>query len=141
MAGRIAGGERVAVRRGPDDPRHADGRPGAGHILDDRRLAERLAQAFRKNAGNHVGRSAGRERHDQCDRPVRIALRPDGALKRQLRDRARGQVQESATVKHTKCLLSRYRQLITTRSGGRAPLRLRFWVASPAWRELPPSRG
>ena len=44
----------------------------------------------------------GRERHDQCDRPVGITLCPDDALKGQLRARARGQVQESTTVKHTK---------------------------------------
>ena len=100
MAGRIASGERVAVRRGPNNPRNADGRPGSSHILDNRRLAERLAQAFRKNAGNHVGGSPGRERHDQRDRPVGIALCSDDALKGQLRARARGQLQESTTVKH-----------------------------------------
>jgi hypothetical protein len=68
-----------------------------------------------------VGPPAGKAR------PVRSAGRdtlcPDDVLKGQLRDRACGQVQESATVKHAKCLLSKYRQLITTRSGGRAPLR------------------
>src|SRR6476661_5197914 len=74
---------------------------GSRYILDNRRLAERLAQAFRKNAGNHVGRSPRRERHNECDRPVGIALCPNDALKGQLCDRERGQVQESATVKHT----------------------------------------
>jgi hypothetical protein len=101
MAGRITSGERVAIRRGPDNPRNANGRPGSSHILDNHRLAERLAQAFRKNAGNHVGWSPRRERHDECDRPVGIALCPNDALKGQLRDRERGQMQESATMKHT----------------------------------------
>ena len=123
MTGRITGGERVAVRRGPDNPRNADGRPGSSHILDNRRLAEGLAQAFRKNAGDHVGWSPRRERHDECDRPLGIALCPNDALKGQLRDRERGQTQESATVKHAWCLLFEYLQLITTRSSGRVPLR------------------
>ena len=61
MAGRIAGGERVAIRRGPDNSRDADGRPGSSHILDNRRLAERLAQAFRKmRAITSVGPPAGK---------------------------------------------------------------------------------
>jgi hypothetical protein len=101
MTGRIAGGERVAIRRGTNDPRNANGRPGPSHILDNHRLAERLTQAFRKNAGNHVGWSPRRERHNECDRPVGIALCPNDALKGQLRDRERGQMQEGATMKHT----------------------------------------
>jgi hypothetical protein len=86
MTGRITSRERVAIRRGPNDPRNANGRPGSSHILDDHRLAERLPYAFSKNASNYVGWSPGRKRHNNCDWSFRIGLCSDDALKGQLRD-------------------------------------------------------
>jgi len=77
MAGRITSGERVAIRRGPDNPRNADGRPGSSHILDNHRLADVLGKLRCNQARHAVGAATRRETDDPVDRLRRIsALRP-----------------------------------------------------------------
>ena len=89
MRAPMADADRVAVGRRARDPADADGAAGAGRVLDDDGLAERAAHALGHDAGDGVGRTAGRERHDHGDRPRRIGLRVRGgdASKRGERDR------------------------------------------------------
>jgi len=47
---------------------------GADHVLDDDLLAEGLRHVVRDDAGDDVGRPAGRERNDHGDRAGRIGL-------------------------------------------------------------------
>jgi hypothetical protein len=55
--------------------RGAGGAARADDILDDELLAERARHVLAEDAGNDVGRSACRKRHDDRDRPRRIDLR------------------------------------------------------------------
>ena len=75
---RGAGGvlqDRVAVGRGLGDRIGAKDAAGAGFVFDDHRLADLLRQLHAHEAGQHVDRAARRERHDQADGAVGIALR------------------------------------------------------------------
>ena len=63
--------QRVAVGRRLGDEVGAEVAAGAGLVLDDEGLAERLAELRREGAREDVGRPAGRERHDDADRLVR----------------------------------------------------------------------
>src|SRR4029079_4129511 len=45
-------------------------------VLNHERLSETVLELFRENARDNVGGAAGRERHDDLDRPARIILRP-----------------------------------------------------------------
>ena len=49
-------------------------------VLDHERLAQGFLQALRKEARVDIGRSAGRERHDNLHRPRGIVLRPGGPI-------------------------------------------------------------
>ena len=70
--------DRVAVRLRLRAARDAGGAAGAGDVLDDELLAERLREVFADDAGDDVGRSAGGERHDDGDRTGRVVLRKGG---------------------------------------------------------------
>ena len=78
----IDGEHRVAVRRRPRDELGADDAARAGPVLDDELLAERGAELGREDADENVGAAAGREWHDQADRPRRIILRGGAACER-----------------------------------------------------------
>jgi hypothetical protein len=69
MGPEVAQHHGVAVRRRARDPRGADRAARPGHVLDHDLLAERLAHVLAENARQHVGRPAGRERHDHGDGP------------------------------------------------------------------------
>jgi hypothetical protein len=56
---------------------------GAGNVLGDDLLAEGFRQSLRHHARDHVGRTAGPERHDQADLAARIALRRCAIAKRE----------------------------------------------------------
>ena len=58
-----------------------DGSAGAGDVLDNDRLPERLSHALADHARDHIGRAAGGERHDHGDRPGRKRLRRRAAGK------------------------------------------------------------
>ena len=64
----------VAVGRRARHHGHAGIAAGAGNVLGHDLLAEALRQFLRDDARDHVGRAAGRERHDQADGLCRIAL-------------------------------------------------------------------
>ena len=64
--------ERVAVRLRALGAGDADGAGGAGDVLDDDGLAEPHADRLRHDPAQHVGRSAGRQRHDEVDRTRRV---------------------------------------------------------------------
>ncbi len=55
--------------------RRAGGAARPDDVLDDELLPERARHVLAQDAGNDVGRPAGRERHDDRDRPRRIGLR------------------------------------------------------------------
>ena len=57
----------VAVRLRACDTPDCNAAAGAADVLDHHRLAEMRAHAVGHDARNRVGRSAGRERHDQRD--------------------------------------------------------------------------
>jgi hypothetical protein len=75
MRAPVADAERVAVGRRAHDTSNRDRARGAGRVLDHDGLSERAAHALAENARDRVGRAAGREWHDQCDRTGRIRLR------------------------------------------------------------------
>ena len=52
----------------------ADDGAGAGTVVHDDGLIERLAQLFRERAGIDIGRPAGAERHDEADGAIGIVL-------------------------------------------------------------------
>ena len=58
----------VAVGRGADDLGRGDVAAGAGFVVDDDRLPQRLGELLRHDARHHVGAAAGREAHDDADR-------------------------------------------------------------------------
>jgi hypothetical protein len=62
----------VAVGRGLRDELCRQHGIGAGLVLDDDSLVPGFAQFLGEQAGDDVGRSAGRERHDQAHGLVRI---------------------------------------------------------------------
>ena len=95
----LAEADGVAVGRGAHGPADADGASRAGDVLDDDGLAERHPHPLGEDASDHVGRSAGRERHDDGDRLRRIGLREGKPRHRRQRDRARGQMQKAAARK------------------------------------------
>ena len=71
----VAHQQRVAVGRRMGDRIGRDIAAGAGPVLDDERHAEQLLHLLADDAGEHVARAAGRERHHQRDRPARIVGR------------------------------------------------------------------
>ncbi len=75
----VAEDDRVAVRLGASDAPRADCARGAGHILDDHVLPEGLADLLADDAGNRVGRSAGRVGDDELDHAARKRLCPGRA--------------------------------------------------------------
>ena len=64
----------VAVGRGADDLSSSEPAIGAGLILDDHRLAHRVAQAVPQRACNQVDRAARRLGKDEADGLGRIGL-------------------------------------------------------------------
>ncbi len=62
--------QRIAVGRRARHELGADAAAGAGAVVDHHRLSERLADLIADDAADNVGIAAGRERHDQPDRPV-----------------------------------------------------------------------
>src|SRR5712691_9007506 len=56
----------------------SDRAAGAAAVVDDDRLAERLAHLVRDDPPDDGGAAAGRERDNERDRPVRIVLRGRG---------------------------------------------------------------
>ena len=64
----------VSIRRGAGRYIHGDIASGTGQILDHDRLAEDGRKARCARAGDHVGRTAGHERHDDAHRPRRKRL-------------------------------------------------------------------
>ena len=67
--------DRVAVRRALGGELEADVAAAARFVLDHDLLAEHARQVIGDGAGADVGRAAGREGHDEMDRPGRPALR------------------------------------------------------------------
>ena len=67
--------EIVAVGVGIGDGLHAYGAAGAGARLDEELLLERGGEVIGNDAGENVGRAAGREGVDDAHRPRRPFLR------------------------------------------------------------------
>jgi hypothetical protein len=67
--------DRVAIRRAFRRGLHADVAVGAGLVLDDNLLTQAARQMLADQARTHVGRAAGRKRHDEAKRPARPVLR------------------------------------------------------------------
>ena len=66
--------KRIAVGRRRGDAGAAERAAGAADVLDRHLVAERPAHVVGHDARDHVARPARRERHDDGDRPRRIAL-------------------------------------------------------------------
>jgi hypothetical protein len=69
--------ERVAIGRCFRGIGDADLASGAGAVLDDKALMQRALQHIGFEAGQCIGRCAGRERHDDSYRPTGIVIRAD----------------------------------------------------------------
>ena len=72
------GEQRVAIGRALHHGVGADRAAGAGLVVDDERLAERVLQLLRDHARRDVGGLARRPGHDHFHRVVRIRLRKRG---------------------------------------------------------------
>jgi hypothetical protein len=70
--------QRVTIRRCLGDRISAHDAARGRAIVDDHRLAERLLQMRLQQTRGRVVEPAGRERHDQPDRPAREGLRGGG---------------------------------------------------------------
>ena len=81
--------QRVAVGRRARHRFGADAAAGAAAVVDHHRLAERARDPFADQAADDVGIAAGRERHDQMDRPVRIG--GEGCARHEARGGAEGE--------------------------------------------------
>jgi hypothetical protein len=87
---RVAGGDQhqvVAVGRGPHALLDADDAARAGLVLDDDLGADRRSQLLRHEAADEVRAAAGRERHDDPYRLVRVGLRKGGKDEQRERER------------------------------------------------------
>ena len=71
----VAEDDRVAVRRGPRNLLHRDGPRAAALVVDEDRLAERLAHFRGQQAGDHVGAAARAVGHHEADRALRLPHR------------------------------------------------------------------
>ena len=78
VRGPVADADGVAVGSGAHGAADPDGAGRAGDVLDDDRLAERLAHRLGERACQRIDRTARAERHDQGDRMGRIRLRRRG---------------------------------------------------------------
>ncbi|MNN47293.1 hypothetical protein D3C81_1617090 [compost metagenome] len=97
--------QRVTIGRGLGHGFSADGARGAGAVVDHHGLLQVLAHFLADDAGSGVGRAAGRERHDEPDRLVRVALlgqRGRGGQRQRGRDgqRERGNRKTTTLVMH-----------------------------------------
>src|SRR3984957_2770272 len=92
--------ERVAVGRGARDGCGADVAGGAGAVLDQDRLAERLIEMSADDARQDVGRAAGRERDDEGERAIRPGCGPGAGKRRRGRKAREGGEQGSARRLH-----------------------------------------
>src|SRR5262245_9211008 len=70
IAGDGVGGneDAIAVRRAFGPGLDSDVAVGAGLVFDDHLLAQAARQVFADDTSRHIGRAAGRERHDEPDR-------------------------------------------------------------------------
>jgi hypothetical protein len=68
-------GERVAVGLGIDDVARAQSAAGAWAVLDHDRLAERARQLIADEPRDNIAGAAGREIHDEMNRPAGICVR------------------------------------------------------------------
>ena len=66
--------QRVAVGRSLCDGVRADVAPRADLVLDEELLAEKLSELGADDASDDIGRTAGRERHHDANRPVGIVI-------------------------------------------------------------------
>ena len=73
---RIDHEQRVAVGRHLCHAAHGDVAAAAAHVLDIELLADMLRQLLCKQAGDHIGRTAGRVGNDHAHRSIGITLRP-----------------------------------------------------------------
>ena len=92
---RVRHEQRVAVGGRLRHQRGADGRAGAGLVLDDHGLAQPLGQRGRDQPRGDVAGAAGREGDDQSQR----ACGPGGVAARPMRGRARGSASALAIMK------------------------------------------
>ena len=74
MARPVADADRVAIGSRVDHAADANGGARTGHRLDQDRLTERALHVVAENSRHRVGRTARRERHDECDRLRRKSL-------------------------------------------------------------------
>src|SRR6516164_1729334 len=81
------GEQGVAVGCHLGDARGRDRGIGAGLVFDHHRLVPHLAQALAGDAHEDIGRSARRERHDDADGSIGIALAVGGPLGSRVGDR------------------------------------------------------
>jgi hypothetical protein len=99
MRANVPDTERVTIRCGARSASGAHGSPGAGDIFYDDRLTERYPHMLDEDARERIVGSARRVRHDNCDRPRRIGLRPSYPRNGRQRGSARGQMQKISAGK------------------------------------------
>ena len=89
----------VAVGRRARDRLGRDSGPGAGPVLDHKRLAEFLRQKFTDQARDNVSGAAGRKADNDLDRPGRIIERVGKPRPRRRRRNGNCETKESAATK------------------------------------------
>ena len=113
--------QRVAVGRRLRGLVDADRAAGAADILDDELLAERLAHRWHEHAGQRVGRTAGRERHDHGDGLGGIGLRHARQAPRQRGRRLQRPPADRDVSWHTSYIGSQASYTVFTSSAMAAP--------------------
>jgi hypothetical protein len=67
--------QRMTVRRCASGKLTRDVAPGAGTVVDDERLSQRIGKLLRDQPRNGIGSSAGRQPDKYPHRPVRVGRR------------------------------------------------------------------
>jgi hypothetical protein len=91
--------ERVAVSRGADHRLGPDDAGGSGAVLDHELLPPALAELLRQQTRHHIDAAAGRHRHDDAHRPVRIVGARHGDVARIHQQREQGAERSSHSLR------------------------------------------
>ena len=118
----------VAIGRHPCHSAHGDIAAAAAHVLDVELLAHTLRQLLREQAGDHIGRTAGRVGNDHAHGSVGIALRPryarEGLGERQ-------QQLPNAKIDGAQTFMASLAELLTSRQSAASDMRNARAVGTP----------
>ena len=110
--------DRITVGRRLRRSARSDIAAGAGDVLDVELHAHLLGQLLRHEAGEHIGRTAGREWNDHAHRPRGVGFTRRDARDGRERGSSGGQAQQLAAAKCHAVLVRRFTSLPSRQSHG-----------------------